>query len=71
MLAYYRCPKLCTQVLNGLLAACCGMRWAPGKEFNVVTVSFDPRETPEMAAAKKAAYVGALRRPGAAAGGTS
>jgi len=39
-----------------------------GKEFDVITVSFDPRETPEMAAAKKAEYLKRYGRPGAAQG---
>lgn len=66
VLAYYRCPQLCTLVLNGLLDGMRGMSYAPGEEFNVVTVSFDPRETPAIAAAKREAYVGAYGRPGAA-----
>lgn len=64
VLAYYRCPQLCNLVLNGLLDGLRGVSYAPGEEFSVVTVSFDPRETPEMAAAKKAAYVDAYGRPG-------
>jgi protein SCO1/2 len=61
VLAYFRCPKLCTQVLNDLAV---GLRdvlprtgWTLGEQLNVVTVSFDDRETPEMAAAKKQSYV--------------
>ena len=45
VLAYYRCPMLCTLVLNGLTQAMRTMPFTIGKEFNVVTVSFDPRET--------------------------
>lgn len=68
VLAYYRCPKLCTLVLNGLRA---GMQSIDaelqiGDDFNVITVSFDPRETPPIAAAKKANYVAALKKPQAA-----
>jgi protein SCO1/2 len=68
VLAYYRCPKLCNLVLNGLLQTFREMSFTVGKEFNVVTVSFDPRETPELAAAKKQSYVEKYGRDGAAAG---
>jgi protein SCO1 len=66
-LAYYECPMLCTVTLNGLASALDVVSYDPGKEFEVVTVSFEPRETPELAAAKKAAYLRRYRRPGAAA----
>jgi protein SCO1/2 len=66
VLAYYRCPMLCTLVLNGLAQAMRDMPLAPGTDYQVVTVSFDPRETPQLAAAKKANYVTRLGRPGAA-----
>jgi protein SCO1/2 len=62
--AYFRCPKLCTQVLNDLATGLRGSPWTLGKEFNVVTVSFDDRETPEMAAAKKKSYVEQYGLPG-------
>jgi protein SCO1/2 len=65
VLAYYRCPMLCTQVLNGLVRALLDIPFEVGKEFNVVTVSFDPRETPELAAAKKKTYLERYGRPGA------
>ncbi len=65
VLAYYRCPMLCTLVLNGLAQAMRQIPFTIGKEFNVVTVSFDPRETPELAARKKETYVAAYGRPGA------
>jgi protein SCO1 len=68
VLAYYRCPMLCTLVLNGLSDSMRNIPLTVGKEFNVVTVSFDPRETPELAAKKKATYVAAYGRPGAAEG---
>jgi protein SCO1/2 len=67
VLAYYRCPQLCNLVLNGLLDGLRGVGFRPGEEFRIVTVSFDPRETAELAAAKKAHYVEAYDRPGAAA----
>lgn len=68
VLAYYRCPMLCTQVLNGLVRALLDVPLDVGKDFNVVTVSFDPRETPELAAAKKQTYLQRYGRPGAEAG---
>ena len=57
---------LCTVVLNGLAGALDALAFDPGREFEVVTVSFDPHETPELAAAKKKAYLSRYRRPGAA-----
>jgi protein SCO1/2 len=68
VLAYYRCPMLCTRVLNGLNDGLRGIPYTIGQEFNVVTVSFDARETPEMAAAKKKNYVEDYGRPGAERG---
>lgn len=66
VLAYYRCPKLCTLVLNGLSDA---IRALPGlqlgRHYNIITVSFDPRETSARAAEKKRNYVAQLQRPGA------
>ncbi len=67
VLAYYRCPRLCTQVLNDLVK---GLRdpevpWNIGDKFQVLTVSFDDREKPELAAAKKKFYVEEYGRPGA------
>jgi protein SCO1/2 len=70
-LVYYQCPMLCNQMLNGMVTAFKVMSFAPGKEFEVVTVSFDPRETPQLAAAKKKTYVDYLpddKRASAAAG---
>ncbi len=68
VLAYYRCPMLCTLVLNGLVQALMDVPFDAGKEFEVVVVSFDARETPELAAEKKKTYVERYGRPGAAAG---
>ncbi len=70
-LVYYQCPMLCNQVLNGMVTAFKVMAFQPGEEFEVVTVSFDPRETPALAAAKKKTYVDYLpeaRRSSAASG---
>ncbi len=64
-LVYYECPMLCTLVLNGLVRALRTLTFEPGREFEIVTVSFDPRDTPELAAKKKATYLAAYERPGA------
>ena len=65
VLAYYRCPRLCSEVLNSLTDSLNNIDYEIGKEFTVVTVSFDPREKPELAAAKKKAHVEMYRRRGA------
>ena len=66
--AYYQCPMLCNMVLNGMLNGMKKMSWIPGKEFEVVTISMDPNEGPELAAAKKETHVKELGVPEAAAG---
>jgi protein SCO1 len=68
VLAYGRCPMLCNQVLNGLVRAMMDLPFDAGKEYRVVTVSIDPHETPDMAAAKKQTYFDRYGRAGAAAG---
>lgn len=67
-LVYYECPMLCTMVLNDLNRSMRTLPFNLGKEFDVVTVSFDPQETSDLAAAKKMQYVRQYDRPGAAAG---
>jgi len=67
-LVYYNCPMLCTQVLNGLVGALNVMSLEAGRDFDVVAVSFDTRETPAMAAAKKEAYLTRYKHPAAGAG---
>jgi len=64
--AYYDCPMLCTQVINGLSTALNLLSLAPGKDFEIVTVSFNPRDTPATASAKKAVYLERYTRDGAA-----
>lgn len=64
-LVYYECPMLCTLVLNGLLSAMKGLPFNAGEQFDVITVSFNPADTPALAAQKKATYLGEYRRPGA------
>ncbi len=56
-LVYYDCPMLCTQVLNAMVTSFRVLPFEVGKEFDVVTVSFDPRETSALATAKKKVYV--------------
>ena len=67
-LNYYRCPMLCTYELNGLVAGMKGLPWSIGSEFEVVTVSIDPREEAPLAAAKKRTYLDGYGRPGAGSG---
>jgi protein SCO1 len=67
-LVYYNCTMLCGEALAGLSSAMRLVKFDLGNEFDVVTVSFDPRETPEMAAAKKIDYVKRYGRANAASG---
>ncbi len=66
-LVYYACPMLCNQVLNGMMGSFRQVSFNIGEQFEVITVSFDPRETPDLAAAKKSTYIKAYNRPGAEA----
>ncbi len=67
-LVYYTCPMLCNQVLNGMLGSFRQNSLNIGKDFEVVTVSFDTKETPQLAAAKKQTYINGYNRPTGAAG---
>lgn len=67
-LVYYQCTMLCGEALEGLTGAMKLMKFDLGKEFEVVTVSFNPQETPDVAAAKKKKFVERYGRPGAASG---
>jgi protein SCO1 len=67
-LVYYECPMLCTQVLNGAVGAFKTLNFTAGSEFDVVTVSFNPKETPQMAFQKKTTYINKYGRPEAARG---
>lgn len=62
-LNYYNCPGLCTFVLNGVLDSLRNLSWTPGKEFEVVTVSFDPLENTQLARSKKENYVSEYGKP--------
>ncbi len=69
IMVYYQCPMLCTQVLNGFTGSMNGIvRFNIGREFNVVTVSIDPRDTAQDAAAAKKSYLKRYRRAGAEQG---
>jgi protein SCO1 len=67
-LNYYRCPMLCGLMLNGLLDGLKQLPWTPGHEFEIVTVSIDPLETPTLARLKKQSYMEEYARPAAVAG---
>jgi protein SCO1 len=67
-LVYYQCTMLCGEVLAGLDSALGVLKFDVGKEFDVLTVSFDPKDTPEIAAIKKAEYLKRYKRAGAEQG---
>jgi protein SCO1 len=63
VLAYYQCPMLCSIVLNGLTDGVKKLAYTPGKDYRIVTVSIDPRDTVELAKNKRATYLDALGKP--------
>ena len=65
---YYGCPMLCSQILTGLVSGLKPVVFSAGKEFEVVAVSFDPTETPELAIKKQQNYVARYARPGSESG---
>lgn len=65
VLAYYECPMLCTVVLNELTRSLNALDYTIGKEFEVITVSISPTETPELALKKKQTYLSAYKKKGA------
>ena len=67
-LVYYNCPMLCSEEMDGLTSSLEMVKLTPGKDFDVVIISIDPSETPEMAAKKKAFYLKRYGRPETAAG---
>jgi protein SCO1/2 len=67
-LVYYRCPMLCTQILNGLESSLKAVSLNPGQDFEVVSVSFDPKDTAETAAGKRKSVLQRYGRPGTANG---
>jgi protein SCO1 len=64
-LVYFDCPALCTEVLNGELRTMKAISLDLGKDFDAVTVSFEPKDTPTLAKAKRDVYIGQYGRPGA------
>ena len=67
-LVYFRCPMLCSYVMAGLVRSLRGMSFTAGREFEVLTVSFDPADTPEVAKVNKAEHLKDYDRPGAEKG---
>jgi protein SCO1/2 len=67
-LVYYQCPMLCSEELNGLTGALQMVKFVPGKDFDVIVVSIDSTEGPELAAAKKRTYLKRYGHPETAAG---
>jgi protein SCO1/2 len=61
-LVYYQCPNLCNFMLNGLVSSLKNLDWSVGDQFEVVSVSIDPKETPDLASRKKEAYLRAYGR---------
>jgi protein SCO1/2 len=66
-LVYYKCPMLCNLVLTGMVKTLRHLSLNPGSDFDIVTISFDASETPQLAAAKRQTYLAEYNRPGAAA----
>jgi len=62
-LNYFRCAGICTPQLNDLVRTLNTVELEPGKDFQVITVSFDSRDTPDLAAGKRASYLKLLKRP--------
>src|SRR4051794_10730979 len=60
---YYKCPGLCTTTLNQLTRSLNALSESAGDRFDVLTISFDSRETPDLAAEKKETYLRAYGRP--------
>jgi protein SCO1 len=67
-LVYYNCPMLCSEEMDGLTSALEMVKLTPGKDFDVILISIDPSETPDVAAKKKAFYLKRYGRPETAAG---
>jgi protein SCO1 len=67
-LVYYECPMLCSQILNGVVSALDILKFDAGRDFDVIAVSFNPKEGPGLASAKKRAYVERYKRPGTEGG---
>ena len=68
MFGYYECPMLCNMVFNGVADAVRPLEWTPGRQFQVLTVSINPKETYQLAHAKKQNYLKYLGKAGADSG---
>ena len=62
-LVYYQCPMLCNLILNGQTSTLRAIPWTPGEQFEIVTISIDPTETPQLAGQKKRTYLASYGRP--------
>lgn len=62
-LVYYECPQLCSLILNAQVAVMREIPWTPGNQYEIVTISIDPREAFDKARAKKSAYLASYDRP--------
>lgn len=67
-IVYYSCPNLCNYHLNGMTAALKQLQWTVGDQFDIVAISMDHKETPDLAAKKKASYIEEYGRPNSANG---
>jgi len=67
-MAYFECPMLCTLVLNGMVKALRPLSFTAGTDFDVIVISIDPKETPELAKEKKAVYLENYSREGDGSG---
>jgi len=67
-MVYFECPMLCNLILQGMMRGVSELSWQPGKEFDILTVSISPTETPELAMANKQLYLDRLGNPDAADG---
>ncbi len=67
-IVYFTCPNLCNFFLNGFVESLQKLQWGPGKEFQILTVSMDPRETAPLAIKKKESYLKFYGRAGAEKG---
>lgn len=67
-LAYLECPMLCTLVLNGMVKALRPLSFTAGDEYDVIVISIDPKDTPELARAKKTNYLDSYGRKGDGSG---
>jgi protein SCO1/2 len=65
---YYNCPRLCNFHLNGMTEALQKVDWNPGEKYQMIAVSFDAKETPDLALKKKANYMKLYNRPGTEGG---